>query len=719
MLRNMNLGISLALVLAGWLSGFGGWQLAIAANGQNTDCGQGEAGIQMQSFTPPPPTRRDNVREIIHDVPIVDPYRWLEDQNSTQTRSWIDQQNRYTHSMLDALPIRERIHQRLLQLTTHDSLGAPDERNGYYFFMKRGAGQELSSIYRRKGIDGPDELLVDPLPLSPDHTTSVFISSLTQDGSLLLYGVRRGGQDESELRVLDVNARRDLPDLLPTAWYGPASWKKDKSGFYYMLARREIGKRIYYHAIGTKPTSDREIFGEGYGPEVWIEPLVSEDGRYLLASVDWGWVRSEIYVANLTTAGPFRPIVSGIDARFEADFAGDQLIVKTDWQAPNGRILKIDLRDPRREKWREIVPEAPDAMQGFSLVGEKLFVNYLHNVTTRIAVFSLDGRQHGNLPLPMAVSAGVGGRFGHDEGNLFFSSYTSPPNIYRFSSSTDQRRLWYRDPVPFDSASYETEQIWYSSKDGTRMPMFLVHRKGLHLDGNRPTILNGYGGFNVSITPGFNTTAAWWVEQGGVWAVANIRGGGEFGEAWHRAGMLEKKQNVFDDFIAAAEWLIQNKYTNPERLAIWGGSNGGLLVGAVLTQRPELFRAVMCWDPDLDMVRLYKFTKNNNPPSLLEYGNAADPAQFKFLYAYSPYQHVKEGTRYPAVMILSGDEDTRVPPEQARKMVALLQASSSSGLPIVLLYETKAGHSGGLPWSKRVGEASLELTFLASQLCMK
>jgi prolyl oligopeptidase len=365
------------------------------------------------------------------------------------------------------------------------------------------------------------------------------------------------------------------------------------------------------------------------------------------------------------------------------------------------------------------VPAGPDAIQSISVIGGKLFVNYLHNVTSRIAILSLEGKPLGEVALPSSGSAGIFGRWDRDEGILSFSSYTTPNSVYRYSASTGKRDLWFRNPIPFDSERYVMEQVWYSSKDGTRVPMFLVHRRGLKPDGQTPTILYGYGGFNVSLTPNFNTTAAWWIEHGGVYAVANLRGGGEFGEAWHKAGMLGNKQNVFDDFIAAAEWLIANKYTNSQKLAIWGGSNGGLLVGSVLTQRPELFRAVICDHPDLDMVRYYKFTRNNNPPALLEYGNAEDPAQFKFLYAYSPYQHVQSGTRYPAVLITSGDADTRVPPEQARKMAARLQADTTSGSPVLLLYDNKAGHSGGRPFSQVVDELSLKLSFLASQLGMK
>lgn len=667
----------------------------------------------------PPATRQDNIKEIIHGVEIVDPFRWLEDQGSQETKDWVAAENGYTHALLDPLPIRQRAYRRLMEMSTFERESAPYNENGYYFFAKQGIGQDLWSVYRRKGLSGPDELLLDPLPLSPDHTTSIGNYVATQDASLLLYAIRRGGEDETELHILDMNAHRDLPDVLPRAFYLNYEWKKDHSGFFYSRSDRDVGKRIYYHALGTNPSQDQEIFGKDFGPEVWVDPILSRDGRFLLAHVGKGWASDEIFIKRLDQDDEFRPLISGLNAHFDVQFAGDFLIVKTDWQAPKYRILKIDLRDPAPKKWRQIVAPAEDAIQGFALIGGKLYVNYLHNVNSRISIFSLNGKALGEVTFPSVGSATIGGRWDHDEGILTFSSYTTPRSFYRYSASTGKRDLWHRDAIPFDSNAYEMEQVWYASKDGTRIPMFLVHRKGLKPDAQTPTILYGYGGFDVSITPRFDTLGAWWIEQGGLYAVANIRGGGEFGDAWHKAGMLDKKQNVFDDFIAAAEWLIKNRYTTPEKLAISGGSNGGLLVGSVLTQRPELAHAVLCWHPDLDMVRYYKFTKNNNPPALLEYGNAADPEQFKFLYAYSPYQHVQPGTKYPAVLIISGDADTRVPPEQARKMAARLQAATTSGLPILLLYDTKAGHSGGQPLSKQVEDSSLEWSFLAWQLGLK
>jgi prolyl oligopeptidase len=664
----------------------------------------------------PPPTRTDNFRESFHGVEIVDPYHWLEDSATSATREWIDAQNSYAHALLDPLPIRASISRRLTEMLRHDTLGAPTQRNGYYYFVKRGADGELWSFYRRKATGGPEELLIDPERLSPDHTTSVSTFDVSDDGALAAYGVRQGGEDETDLRILDVASLRDLHDRLPKALYTGFAFKKDKSGFYYSVGHRDIGKRLYYHKLGSDPSKDTEVFGKGYGKDTWIAPTVSETGRYLLISVQRGWTNGELYFQNLETGGPVRPLVTGLDGKFNPSFAGDSLIVQTDWKAPKSRILKIDLKDPAQDKWSEIVPAGDDSIEDSAVIGGKLFVRYLHNVVSRISIFSLEGHPLGAVPLPGLGSGGIFGRADQKEGILYFSSYTTPYSIYRYDTGTGAQSLWYRDSIPFESDRFDTEQVWYPSKDGTRIPMFLLHRKGLKPDGNTPTILYGYGGFDVSLTPFFDPSAAWWIEHGGLYAVANLRGGGEFGEQWHRAGMLDKKQNVFDDFIAGAQWLVREKYTNPKKLAIWGGSNGGLLVAAALTQRPDLCQAVVCWHPDLDMVRYYKYTKNNNPPALLEYGNAADSSQFKFLYAYSPYERVLKGTNYPAVLLESGDADTRVPPEQARKMTARLQAATASNRPILLLYDTKGGHAGGQPLSKRVEDLTSELTFVSWQL---
>jgi prolyl oligopeptidase len=675
--------------------------------------------VRAQPAAPgPPPTRRDDVREVIHGVEVVDPYRWLEDGKSPETRAWIDGQNRYTEAVLGARPEREAIARRLSALSRYDVQSAPQRRGTRVFVSKRRATDDLPILYVREGLDGPDTVLLDPHPLSADHTVDVSVDDISEDGRVLVYGLRRGGEDETELHVRHVVGRADLPDVLPRALYRGVSLMPDGSGFYYAAQSRQTGIRIRYHAMGTPPAQDVEVFGEGYGPGQWIGAQVSDDGRRLLLFVQHGWARNEVFVRDLPQ-GPVRTVVKDVPAHFRADFAGDRLVMQTDWKAPRWRIVEVNPSDPSPERWREVVPQGADAIQGFVPAGGKLLVHTLKDVSSRLRIYSLDGKPLGELPLPGLGSVGaIQGRWADDVVFFDFTSYTAPRSTYRADLRTGTVEAFWRPQVPFDPAAYQTKQVWYTSKDGTRVPMFLTHRRGLPLDGRRPTLLFGYGGFNVSLLPGFSALSAWWMEQGGVYAVPNLRGGGEFGEEWHRAGMLEKKQNVFDDFIAAAEWLVANRYTGPERLAIRGGSNGGLLVGAALTQRPELFRAVLCDFPDLDMVGYHRF-ENNNPPALLEYGNAALPDQFKFLFAYSPYQKVKTGEKYPAVMFTTGDADTRVPPLQARKMTARLQAATSSGRPVLLLYDTKAGHAGGRPVGKVVEDQSRQLLFLVDQLGME
>jgi len=664
---------------------------------------------------PPPSTRRDDVVEMIHDVEIVDPYRWLEDQESPETREWLDAQNAYTLEHLGDRPERPAIERRLAELLRIDRVAAPIERRNRYFLWKKSADDDLWILYLREGLDGEDQVLLDPHPLSSDHTTDVDIVDITPDGKLMAYSIRRGGADETEVRLMNVDSREDLPHFLPTALYRGLALRPDGAGFYYSLQDRKTGIRVHYHALD-KSGEDPVVFGDGYGPGQWINAVVSDNGRHLLFLVSHGWARTELHYQDLEAGGPITPLVDDIDASFYPEFAGDRLFIQTNWEAPRGRILEIDLDRPERTAWKEVVPQQEDPIEGSAFVGGELFVRTLHDVISRIERFSLDGEPLGEIELPGPGTSGTpSGSWEGSSAFYSFQSFTSPATIHRYDIGSGQSEVWNRDSVPFDSAGITTEQVWFQSKDGTRVPMFVVHREDLPRDGKRPTLLYGYGGFNVSLTPRFSTFAALWIEHGGIYALANLRGGGEFGEEWHRAGMLANKQNVFDDFIAAAEWLIDNDYTNPDKLAIQGGSNGGLLVGAAMTQRPELYRAVLCQFPDLDMVRYWAFD-NNNPPALLEYGDARDPEQFKFLFAHSPYQNVHDGTAYPAVMLTSGDEDTRVPPLQARKMTARLQAATSSGRPIFLRYDTKAGHAGGRPLSKVVEDLSLEAVFLFSQL---
>lgn len=672
--------------------------------------------MDINNLQTPPQTRRDDVREIVHGVEIVDPYRWLEKQTSPETREWIDSQNKYTDAILDALPEREAIAKRLDELIrSGEKVSAPFERGGRYFLMRRRPEDDLWIMYFREGLDGEDKVIIDPHGLSEDHTTTVGFADVSDDGKLLLYSIREGGEDEVEIRSMDLDTLEELPFRMPKARYMGISLKNDKSGIYYAIRTPEGETRIFYHEMETELSEDKMIFGEGYTKEKLIGAHLSENGRYLLISVSHGWSKNELYVMNVETGGELLTVVNDIDGQFHGSFGGNTLFIQTDWEAPNKRIISVDPDNPSRENWKEIVPTGRDAITGFSLTGGKMFVHYLHNVTSQVKVFTPSGEQIGEMKLPGIGSGGVPhGRWESSEAFYSFQSFTTPSTIYRYDTKTGDTSIWFRDQAPLNPEDFEEKQVWFESKDGTRVPMFLVQKKGIKLDGNHPTLLTGYGGFDASLTPGFNTTAIMWCERGGVFAMPNLRGGGEFGEAWHKAGMLENKQNVFDDFIAAAEWLISNKYTSPSKLAIQGGSNGGLLVGAAITQRPDLFRAVICGVPLLDMVHYHMFLLG--PVWVPEYGSAEDPKQFKYLYAYSPYHRFRSDEEYPSVLFVTGDADTRVDPLHARKMCALMQTTATPERPAMLMYDTKAGHSGGKPLSKQIEDLAKEYAYLLWQL---
>jgi prolyl oligopeptidase len=680
------------------------------------------AALTAPAAEAPPATRKDDVRETIQGVEIADPYRWLEDQSAPETRSWIDTQNAYTRSILGGLPGKAGLEKRLGELLRVDVIGIPTERRGRYFFSRRLADKDLPILYLRQGLSGKDEVLVDPLPLSPDHSTSVGFADISQDGSLVAYTVRQGGEDEVTVKLLDVDGRKELPDVLPRARYSGIGLTRDKKTIYYSKQTPE-GPRVFRHAMGTDVAGDAKIFGDGYGPEKIIGVGLSDDGRYLQLVVSHGSAatQTEIYFQDLQTGGPIVTVVNDVKARFFPEIAGDRMFLQTNWEAANGRILSVDLKNPARANWKTVVAEGSSAIQDTAVAGDRLFVRYLENVLSRVEIFDADGKRLGEIAFPSIGTVGnVAGEWGKNEAFFAYQSFVVPTTIYRYDVHTGARSVWARQQVPVQSDRYAVEQVRYPSKDGTQIPMFVVSRKGLRRDGSSPALLTGYGGFTLSQTPGFSARAALWVERGGVYAVACLRGGGEFGEDWHKAGMLEKKQNVFDDFIAAAEWLTAHKYTSREKLAISGGSNGGLLVGAALTQRPDLFQAVVCSYPLLDMIRYHKFLVASY--WVPEYGSSDSREQFPFLHAYSPYHHVKPDTAYPAVLFITGDSDTRVAPLHARKMTALLQADSSdqAARPVLLYYDTKAGHSRGFntPVGKQIEDLTTEMTFLFWQLGM-
>ncbi len=676
------------------------------------------AALSLVAADGPPPTKAVPVTETLHGVTITDPYRWLEDQNSPETRSWLAAQNAYTRAYLERIPGRDELKQRLTAIGRVDAVGLPAVRGGRYFFTRRLANENRNSICMRPGFEGKDEVLVDSSTVG-DETHSINLMGVSEDGKLILYGVRRGGEDEVEVRLLDLDKRELLPFRLPRARYMGVSLKHDRSGLFYSRYVSGQGARVYYHAMAGS-AADREIFGSQYGPEGLISAGLTEDGRYLVIGVAFGVPprRTEIYVKDVAADGEIRPIVRE-DGEFRPFLETEgRLFVYTNSKALNRRILAIDLARPARDQWTEVVPESEWPIQGVSAVGGRLFVEYLENVKTRVKQYSAAGKYLGDLKLPGIGSvSGIAGRWKEDEAFFSYASFVELGTEYRYRVSSARQDLWFRPNLPIVADNFEVKQVWYESRDKTHVPMFLVYKRGLALDGNRPVYLTGYGGFNLSETPAFSRAAVIWAELGGVFALPNLRGGGEFGEKWHRAGMFENKQNVFDDFVGAAEWLVANHYTKPGRIAIQGGSNGGLLVGAAFTQHPELFGAVVCSIPLLDMLRYQKFKVGSY--WVTEYGSADDPKQFPHIYKYSPYQNVREGVRYPAIMFVSGDSDTRVDPLHARKMAALMQASTGSGRPIYLDYDTNGGHSGGKPISAQIEEWTDWMSFLLDQTGVK
>ena len=676
-------------------------------------CAGEESGITVP---PPPPTETQDVVDTVHGVEVPDPYRWLEDQEAPKTRDWIDTQNRYTDSLLQQLPDRDRLRVLATHVLERDTVGQLNERGGRYFFSKRQADQELSVLYVREGEDGEDQVLLDPHSMSPDHTTSVSFLELSQDGTLAVYAVREGGVDETSIHIRNVDTGADLLDVLSPARYGRVSLTPDKAGFYYERYG-DVTPRVMYHQLGTDPADDTMLFGEGYEQHHIPVHVVSDDGRWLLVHIIEGSSGpTELHLKDLSSDAPFVTMIrDGVSESF-AEFAGDQIVVTTNLEAPNRRVMLADPTAPGVDAWEELIPERDDVViEHARALGGKLSISYLQGVQSRVAIYDMSGAHLRDIGFDTIGSVGGGaGRWESSEAFFIFQTFHVPTTIYRYDLDTGTRKIWARVEMPVDVDRYVVEQVWYDSKDGTRVPMFIVHAKDLVRDGTNPTLLTAYGGFNVSNTPAFSTLATTWIESGGVYALANIRGGGEFGEAWHQAGMLGNKQNVFDDFISAAEYLITERYTGAKHLAIRGGSNGGLLVGAVSNQRPDLFGAVVCTYPLLDMVRYHQFLVASF--WVPEYGSSEDAEQFTYIHAYSPYHNTVDGGAYPATLYISGDGDTRVAPLHARKMAALMQARNGSDNPILLRYHTQAGHSGGQPVNQQVDEIVDTVSFLLWQV---
>jgi prolyl oligopeptidase len=672
-----------------------------------------------EGITLPPPPAADTVpvTDNYFGAKVVDNYRWLEDSNSPETRAFIDAENTYTARYMKQARIRPDVVDDLDDLENVSAAGLPLQRGDSYFFSKRLAGEQQFSIYVRHGWSGKDQRLLDPAVLSKDPNLSVHIEDVSRDGALLAYSVQHGGADETSIHVLNVATGKTLEDELPSARYFSSVFAPDGASLYYARNNKE-GTLLNQHVLGTRTTRDTLIFGREFRGELLagddlFSGVVTDDGRYLVVQIDRGVParRVDIVYRDLTKPGsPFEVLVWGLDARFETIYAKGTWYVKTDYHAPNGRILKAD-PGIMPDDWKTIVPEEPNVIDEWSIVGEKIYVKRLKDVKTEIAVYALDGTAAGTVDSDgIGSSTGINGRATDRYGYFAFESFIVPPTLYRLDTVTGKREVFFQPKVPFDTSQYEVRQVFFKSKDGTRVSMFIAGKKGLKQDGTERLLMTAYGGFDVNMLPEWNPQYAWWMEQGGWFALPNLRGGGEYGEHWHEQGMFEKKQNVFDDFFAAAEYLIANKYTSPEHFGLTGRSNGGLLMGAAITQRPDLFSAVLCGYPLLDMLRYQKFLVGSY--WVTEYGSSDNEKQFPYLLKYSPYQNVKMGTKYPAVMFFTGDSDTRVAPLHARKMTALLQAASSSGRPVLLHYSLAGGHSAGVSVDQEIQDDADQLTFL-------
>src|SRR5437016_6246854 len=681
-----------------------------------------------------PAARKSDVVDDYHGTRVSDPYRWLEDPDSPESRAWIEAQNRLTAAYLAEIPARDTIRQRLTKLWNYPKYGAPFRKAGRYFFLKNDGLQNQSVLYKQASLEATPETLLDPNILSEDGTVALSTLAVSDNGRLLAYGTAASGSDWEEFRVRDVVTARDLPDHLKWIKFSGASWTKDGAGFFYSRYPEPTDKaltdvnrfqRLYYHRLGTDQAQDVLVYERPDQPDWGMNAEVTDDGRYAVLTVWLGTDRrNRVYYRDLKD--PRHPRITGEVVRllddFDASYAfvgndGPVFYFLTDLDAPRKRVIAIDTRHPERGRWRELIPQGQDVLEGVQIIHDTFVANYMHDASSRLRLFALDGRTLKDLELPTLGSIGsISGERQDDEMFYAFTSFLYPTTIFRYDFKSGATSVFKAPTIDFDPSRYETKQVFYTSKDGTRVPMFITYKKGLTLDGSNPTYLYGYGGFNISLTPSFSVAMLVWLEMGGVYAVPNLRGGGEYGEEWHQGGMHEKKQNVFDDFIAAAEYLIARRYTSPAKLAIAGGSNGGLLVGAAMTQRPELFGAALPAVGVMDMLRFHKFTIGW--AWVTDYGSADSAAQFPYLYKYSPLHNIRAGTRYPATLVTTADHDDRVGPGHSFKLTATLQAAQAGPQPVLIEIETKAGHGAGKPTSKVIEEQADRIAFLVRNLGM-
>lgn len=666
-----------------------------------------------------------------HGTEVKDPYRSLEDPDTPETRAWVEAENALTFGFLEKIPARAALRARLTELWNYERYGMPSRKGERYFYGRNDGLQNQGVLYVSEGLDGTPRVLLDPNTLSEDGTVALAGYSISEDGTRMAYGLSQAGSDWTEWHVRNVDTGEDLADHLKWVKFSGASWAKDGSGFYYArydapppgeeLQQANYFQKLFFHAVSTAQDADVLVYERPDEKEWGFGGYVTEDGDYLIIGIRQGTEsKNRVFYKPLTA--PDAPVVELLN-EFDAQYGfmgndGPLFWFRTDKDAPRGRVIAVDTHSPDPAGWQTLIPEAAETLNGVGVVGEQFVANYLKDAATLIKFYTLNGEFVRDLGLPGLGSAGgFGGKRTDTETFYSYTSYTVPGTIYRYDVPTGVSTVYRQSNVAFDPAAYETTQVFCPSRDGTRIPLFLTHKKGLTLDGTNPTYLYGYGGFDVSLTPSFSPGQVVWLERGGILAVANLRGGGEYGQAWHEAGKKANKQNVFDDFIGCAEWLIAHKYTSTPKLAISGGSNGGLLVGACLIQRPDLFGACLPAVGVLDMLRFQKFTIGWAWTS--DYGSSDNPEDFAYLYAYSPLHNIKPGTAYPPTLITTGDHDDRVVPAHSFKFAAALQAAQSGDAPLLIRIETRAGHGAGKPIAKVIEETADRWAFLVKVLGME
>jgi prolyl oligopeptidase len=675
-----------------------------------------------------PLTRKVDTVDNYFGIKVPDPYRWLEDDNSEETKAWVKAQNTVTHDYLSKIPYRDKVHQRLQELWNYTRYSAPFKRGDWWYFTKNDGLQNQSVWYRQKDLNGKPEVFLDPNKLSEDGTVSLGAAAFSKDGKLFLYSLQKAGSDWQEAFVMDTRTKEKLSDNLKWLKSSGFSWKGDE-GFYYSRFPEPTGAdqlkgknqfhKVYYHKIGTPQSVDVLVYEDKEHPLRYNYAYLTEDESFLVLTSSEGTSGREIRVKNLKTGQPeFSLLIKGFATEPSViDNVGDKLLVRTNDGASNYKVVLIDPKNPAKETWKEIIPEKETVLQGVGTAGGFLFPHYLKDASTRVYQYTYDGKLVREIKLPgIGTAGGFDGRKEDKELYYSYASYNYPTSIFKYAINSGTTSLFRKPDVKFNPDDYEVKQVFLTSKDGTKLPMFLTYKKGLVLNGQNPTLMYGYGGFNIGASPAFSASNLFFMEQGGVYAHVVLRGGNEYGENWHKAGMLQNKQNVFDDFIAAAEWLIKNRYTNAGKLAATGGSNGGLLIGAVMTQRPDLFKVTVPQVGVMDMLRYQKFTIGWG--WTVEYGSSDKPDQFQYLYKYSPLHNLKKGISYPATLVTTADHDDRVVPAHSFKFAATLQEANAGNQPTLIRIESNAGHGGGMPVSKYIDLSTDIWSFVMSNLGM-